>query len=243
MFGLGKHPLPDDFFQGACDVHCHLLPGVDDGFSSAEKSLQALKKLEERGVKKMILTPHFMKDYPLNNRQSITAEFETFKAEASGVCGIELHLAAEYMLDACFMEHYKQGLLTLDKKGSHVLCETSYMMCEHGVKEMLYEIMCSDYQPVIAHPERYEYANKDSYFRWKDKRYKFQLNLLSLAGVYGETARLKSHYLLKEGMYDYIGSDMHGLSNFRRFLPEIKLKTKEMDAIAQLLENNKTFFV
>ena len=184
-----------------------------------------------------------MKDYPLNNRQSITAEFETFKAEASEVCGIELHLAAEYMLDACFMEHYKQGLLTLDKKGSHVLCETSYMMCEHGVKEMLYEIMCSDYQPVIAHPERYEYANKDSYFRWKDKRYKFQLNLLSLAGVYGETARLKSHYLLKEGMYDYIGSDMHGLSNFRRFLPEIKLKTKEMDAIAQLLENNKTFFV
>lgn len=243
MFGLGKHRLPDDFFHGACDVHCHLLPGVDDGFSSAEKSLQALKKLEERGVKKMILTPHFMKDYPLNNRQSITAEFETFKAEASGVCGIELHLAAEYMLDACFMEHYKQGLLTLDKKGSHVLCETSYMMCEHGVKEMLYEIMCSDYQPVIAHPERYEYANKDSYFRWKDKRYKFQLNLLSLAGVYGETARLKSHYLLKEGMYDYIGSDMHGLSNFRRFLPEIKLKTKEMDAIAQLLENNKTFFV
>lgn len=243
MFGLGKHRLPDDFFHGACDVHCHLLPGVDDGFSSAEKSFQALKKLEERGVKKMILTPHFMKDYPLNNRQSITAEFETFKAEASGVCGIELHLAAEYMLDACFMEHYKQGLLTLDKKGSHVLCETSYMMCEHGVKEMLYEIMCSDYQPVIAHPERYEYANKDSYFRWKDKRYKFQLNLLSLAGVYGETARLKSHYLLKEGMYDYIGSDMHGLSNFRRFLPEIKLKTKEMDAIAQLLENNKTFFV
>ena len=243
MFGLGKHRLPDDFFHGACDVHCHLLPGVDDGFSSAEKSLQALKKLEERGVKKMILTPHFMKDYPLNNRQSITAEFETFKAEASEVCGIELHLAAEYMLDACFMEHYKQGLLTLDKKGSHVLCETSYMMCEHGVKEMLYEIMCSDYQPVIAHPERYEYANKDSYFRWKDKRYKFQLNLLSLAGVYGETARLKSHYLLKEGMYDYIGSDMHGLSNFRRFLPEIKLKTKEMDAIAQLLENNKTFFV
>ena len=243
MFGLGKHRLPDDFFHGACDVHCHLLPGVDDGFSSAEKSFQALKKLEERGVKKMILTPHFMKDYPLNNRQSITAEFETFKAEASEVCGIELHLAAEYMLDACFMEHYKQGLLTLDKKGSHVLCETSYMMCEHGVKEMLYEIMCSDYQPVIAHPERYEYANKDSYFRWKDKRYKFQLNLLSLAGVYGETARLKSHYLLKEGMYDYIGSDMHGLSNFRRFLPEIKLKTKEMDAIAQLLENNKTFFV
>ena len=242
MFGLGKHYLPDDFFRGACDVHCHLLPGVDDGFSSMEKSLQALKKLEERGVKKMILTPHFMKDYPLNNRQSITAEFETFKSQAAEVCSIELRLAAEYMLDACFMEHFKQGFLTLDEGGTHVLCETSYMRREHGVKEMVYEIMCSDYQPVIAHPARYEYANKDNYFRWKDKRYKFQMNLLSLAGVYGETARAKSFYLLKEGMYDYIGSDMHGLSNFKRFLPEIKLKTKEIDAIAQLLENNKTLF-
>ena len=81
MFGI-RYRLPEDIFKGATDVHCHLLPGVDDGFSSTEKSLQALKKLEERGVKNMILTPHFMKDYPLNNRESITAEFESFIKEA-----------------------------------------------------------------------------------------------------------------------------------------------------------------
>ena len=190
----------------------------------------------------MILTPHFMKDYPLNNRQSIKAEFETFKAQAAEVCNIELRLAAEYMLDACFMDHFKQGFLTLDKGGTHVLCETSYMMYEHGITEMIYEVMCSDLQPVIAHPERYEYANKDNYFRWKDKNYKFQLNLLSLAGAYGDPAFAKSHYLLQEGFYDYVGSDMHGLSNFKRFLPEIRLKTKEMDELQRLLENNKTLF-
>ena len=83
MFGFRKkYSLPEDFFQGAHDIHCHLLPGVDDGFSSAEKSLYALKKLEERGVKKMILTPHFMNNYPENNRKNISAEFEVFKAEA-----------------------------------------------------------------------------------------------------------------------------------------------------------------
>lgn len=242
MFSFLRHHLPDDFFRGVCDVHCHLLPGVDDGFATAEKSLQALKKLEERGVERMILTPHFMKDYPLNNRQSIMAEFETFKAQAAEVCNIELRLAAEYMLDACFMDHFKQGFLTLDKGGTHVLCETSYMMYEHGITEMIYEVMCSDLQPVIAHPERYEYANKDNYFRWKDKNYKFQLNLLSLAGAYGDPAFAKSHYLLQEGFYDYVGSDMHGLNNFKRFLPEIRLKTKEMDELQRLLENNKTLF-
>jgi tyrosine-protein phosphatase YwqE len=242
MFSFLKHKLPDDFFRGACDVHCHLLPGVDDGFATAEKSLHALKRLEQRGVAKMILTPHFMKDYPLNDRQSIMAEFEAFKVQVAETCNIELRLAAEYMLDARFMEHFKQGFLTLDKAGTHVLCETSYMMYEHGITEMIYEIMCAEFQPVIAHPERYEYANKGNYFRWKDKNYKFQLNLLSLAGAYGGPAVAKAHFLLQEGLYDYIGSDMHGLSNFERFLPGLRLKAKEIDLLGQLLENNKTLF-
>jgi tyrosine-protein phosphatase YwqE len=239
MFGLGKHSLPEDFFRGACDVHCHLLPGVDDGFSTMEKSLHALKKLEERGIKKMVFTPHFMKDYSENHRGAIMAKFEAYKAEAAKVCGVELHLAAEYMLDACFMDHFKEGFLTLDKGGNHVLCETSYMMYEHGITEMIYEIMCAEFQPVIAHPERYEYANRDNYFRWKDKNYKFQLNLLSLAGAYGGNAVAKSQYLLKEGFYDYVGSDMHGLSNFERFLPEIRLNKKSIEQLERLIENNK----
>ena len=239
MFGFGKHSLPEDLFRGACDVHCHLLPGVDDGFATIEKSLHALKKLEARGIKKMVFTPHFMKDYPDNHRASISEKFEAYKAEAAKVCGIELHLAAEYMLDACFMDHFKEGFLTLDKGGNHVLCETSYMMYEHGITEMIYEIMCAEYQPVIAHPERYEYANRDNYFRWKDKSYKFQLNLLSLAGAYGGNAVAKSQYMLKEGLYDYVGSDMHGLSNFERFLPGIRLNKKCIEQLEQLIENNK----
>lgn len=240
MFGF-RNKLPDDFFRGAVDVHCHLLPGVDDGFSTTEKSLHALKKLGEHGVQKMILTPHFMKDYPDNNRENISAKFAVFKAEAAKVSKIELRLGAEYMLDACFMDHFKQGFLTLDNK-EQVLCETSYMMYEPGITEMLYDVMCEGIQPVIAHPERYEYAVKDNYLRWRDKRYKFQLNLLSLAGAYGEPAMAKAHYLLKEGMYDYVGSDMHGLGNFERFLPEIRLTNKEIERLEQLVENNKKLF-
>ena len=115
-------------------------------------------------------------------------------------------------------------------------------MYEPGISQMLYDVMCEELQPVIAHPERYEYAVRDNYFRWKDKDYKFQLNLLSLAGAYGKTAVAKSHYLLKEGMYDYVGSDMHNLSNFEHFLPNLKLKTKEIDELQRLMENNKKLF-
>ena len=241
MFDFLKHSLPEDFFQGACDVHCHLLPGVDDGFATAEKSLQALKKLEEHGVKKMILTPHFMRDYPLNNRESISSEFETFKAEAAQSCSIELRLGGEYMLDSEFMKRFQEGFLALDGE-SRVLCETSYLMHEHNCFDMLYDVMCEGVQPIIAHPERYEYAGKEDYFTWKDRNYLFQLNILSFAGVYGRNAMAKAHSLLKEGMYDFIGSDMHSLGNYERFLPEIRLKTKEIDGLLQLLDNNKTLF-
>ena len=241
MFEL-KHRLPEDFFQGACDVHCHLLPGVDDGFSTPEKSCQALKSLEERGMEKMILTPHFMKDYPENNRENIMAKFEAFKAEAKNHSKMELRLAAEYMLDDRFLDHFKQGFLTLDKAGTHVLCETSYMMYEHNVSEMLYEIMLDGFQPVIAHPERYEYASKGHYFKWRDKRYKFQLNLLSLGGAYGGPAAVKAHFLLKEGMYDYVGSDLHKWDTFVHFSSQIKLSRKDIDRVDQLFENNKQLF-
>ena len=65
------------------------------------------------------------------------------------------------------------------------------------------------------------------------------MNILSLAGAYGSNAVAKSQYLLKEGLYDYVGSDMHGLSNYERFLPEIRLSNKNIERLEQLIENNK----
>lgn len=242
MIGLFKTKLSPDFFQGACDVHCHLLPGVDDGFKTVEASVEALRLLEKHGMEKMLLTPHFMKEYAENNRESITAKFEAFKVEAEKACKIELRLAAEYMLDVGFRKHFKEGFLTLDKSGRHVLCETSYMMYEPDASEMLYEIMLEGYQPVIAHPERYVYASKKNYLNWKDKDYLFQLNLLSLAGAYGIEAVAKSHYMLKQGMYDFVGSDMHNVDSYRRFLHQIKLDKKEMEQLRRLFENNKKLF-
>ncbi len=242
MFSFFKHTLPSGFFQGACDMHCHILPGVDDGFQTTELAVEALQLLERQGVRKMILTPHFMKEYPGNVKASIIEKFKTFKTQVAESVHIELHLAAEHMLDARFLEHFKDGFLTLDEGGSHVLCETSYLMYERNNSEMLYEIMLAGYQPVIAHPERYHYASKGQYERWKEKGYLFQLNILSLAGAYGHSAMVKSHNMLNKGMYDFVGSDMHRIGNFLKFIPKMRLRTKEIEQLRQLLDNNAKLF-
>ena len=241
MFSLFAKNLPADFFQGCCDMHCHILPGVDDGCANVEDSLKALKHLEQIGFKKMRLTPHFMETYPENEKETIKVKFEAFKETLAGKCGIELHLAAEHMIDGGFLKHYERGFLTLDDDDL-VLCETSYLMPAPDMSNELFDIMQGGFQPVIAHPERYQYASKERYERWKDRNYMFQLNLLSLSGAYGGNVREKALDMLHKGMYDFVGTDLHKVGSFEKLVPLIKLKTKEVDALHRLYENNEKLF-
>lgn len=231
--------LPEGFFEGACDMHSHLLPGVDDGFPTVEKTLEGLALMERYGFKKLKMTPHFMKDYPQNTKPDIEEKFKAFCQDHGNNVGVELSLGGEYMLDSCFLDRCAEGFLTLDKERTLVLCETSYMMADPRMKEMIYEVMLKGYQPVMAHPERYNYASMPLYKRWKEKDYLFQLNLLSLAGAYGDPAKMKARDLLNEGMYDYVGSDLHRIENVDRMISDIRLSTKETDRLLQLFENNK----
>ena len=195
--------------------------------------------LKQLGFKKAKMTPHFMREYPENTRANIQAKYEAFLAEAGDNLPLELSLGGEYMLDSCFLDRFEEGFLTLDGQ-SLVLCETSYMMADPKLKDMLYQVMLKGYQPVIAHPERYNYASMALYKRWKEKDYLFQLNLLSLGGAYGETAQAKARQLLKDGMYDYVGTDLHRVANVERIIHEIRLPKKELDQLALLWERNQS---
>ncbi len=239
VFDLFKSSLPDGFLAGACDMHSHLLPGVDDGFKSFEDSMEGLAKLKAKGFVKAKMTPHFMKDYPENTRETIEQKYQDFLQKAGDDLPMELTLGGEYMLDSHFLNRFEEGFLTLDKMQSLVLCETSYMMMDPMAKDMLYKVMLKGYQPVIAHPERYMYATKPMYKRWKDREYLFQLNLFSLSGVYGKAAEEKARMMLKEGLYDYVGTDLHRVANLESKISSIKLSKKELDRLSVLLENNK----
>ena len=238
-FGFLRSSLPSGFFEGACDIHSHLLPGVDDGFSSVEKTMEGLALMNRVGYRKVKMTPHFMKDYAENTRANIEARYKAFLDAAGDSLPLELSLGGEYMLDSAFLDRCEEGFLTLDDKHTLVLCETSYMMADPNMREMLYEIMLKGYRPVIAHPERYNYASMPMYKRWKEKDYLLQLNLFSLSGAYSEHARDKARSLLREGMYDYVGTDLHRVTDADRFFQSIRLTAKERDRLTELFENNK----
>jgi tyrosine-protein phosphatase YwqE len=209
--------IDSGLFQGFTDCHSHILPGVDDGFGSLDRSLAALAYMEELGVEQIWLTPHIMEDIP-NTTEQLRSVFEELCRAYGG--GIKLHLAAEYMLDNLFMRRLEQGDL-LPMEGKMLLVETSYMQAPVHLYDTLGRIQAAGYFPLLAHPERYMYMQEPDYKKLKTQGVKLQLNLTSLAGAYGAAPKRKAEQLLAAGMYDASGTDIHSLSAFRRAI-EIK---------------------
>ena len=208
LFHHRKFPLS---LEGFADAHSHILPGVDDGVQSEEESLRILKYYEEAGVREVWLTPHIMEDYA-NTPEDLRTRFELLQEHYRAQGGtLPLYLAAEYMIDRPFADIFAAGNLLTHGAG-HLLVETSYFEPPIGFEQTLFGIMTAGYLPILAHPERYVYMDRDFYLRLKKRGILFQMNLGSLAGMYGRTALKKAEWMAKEGLYDLCGSDIHRYS-------------------------------
>jgi tyrosine-protein phosphatase YwqE len=191
------------------DVHSHILYGVDDGVQQLEESLQILEELEKLGFKKLWCTPHIMEDIP-NETKFLQERFLQLKQAYKGK--IQLHLAAEYMIDNVFSKRLSnKDLLPHGELKNHLLVETSYFNPPLNLEKTLQEIYSIGYYPLLAHPERYVYMEENDYIKLKSNGIKFQLNLLSLKGMYGKTAQKKAEWLLSKNYYDQVGSDIHSI--------------------------------
>ena len=202
--------------EGFRDCHCHLLPGVDDGVQKVEETMLILEEWERAGVKEVWLTPHIMEDIP-NKPSALKGKFETLKADYHGT--ITLHLAAEHMMDGPFTRRLDENdLLPFGEDESRLLVETSYYTPPMNMEAIIDRVKAKGYDPILAHPERYQYMDRRDYRHWKEKGVLLQLNVPSLVGAYGPDVQRKAEWLLKEQMYDYCGSDTHSITQVDYFL-------------------------
>ena len=207
-----KHSLiSSGLLQGKTDRHSHILFGVDDGVSSLEESLAVLSFQESAGITDVWCTPHIMEDTP-NTTACLRQRFAELQEAYQG--GIRLHLAAEYMLDNLFEERFKAGdLLTMED--NTVLVETSTWNPPPYLYDAFRDLQKAGYRPLFAHPERYRYLSEAGYASLYKMGIHFQLNIGSIVGYYGESAKQKALYILKRGWYSEIGSDCHRLSGIQ----------------------------
>ncbi len=235
MFKFKHRLLKSGILKGKTDIHCHVLPGVDDGSPDMPHSLDLLDYMEnDLGFRTAWLTPHVMQGNG-NTAAHLRPCFDQLVGRYTG--GMHLHLASEYMMDAGFDERLQTDALRLGKH--HLLVETSYMSGPNDLLDILLSVWHKDMKPLIAHPERYMYMSDDDYSQLKGLGYEFQLNLLSLSGYYGVRPRLVAENLLEQGYYDNVGTDLHHLDRFEDFLYDLKLTRRQLDAIEQLFDNNE----
>lgn len=205
-----------DFSLLNTDMHSHLLPGIDDGAEDIENSLELITGMRKLGYKKLITTPHVMWDMYKNTHEVIREKLTLVKeAVKNAGIDVEIHAAAEYFLDEHVEELLKNKEPLLTVSSNMVLTEFSMAFPSMNIKDILFEMEMQGYQPIIAHPERYVYLerNKDFYRELRDIGCLFQLNLLSMGGHYGRAVTELSHYLLKSGYYNLIGTDLHHLGH------------------------------
>ena len=221
--------------DGFCDCHCHLLPGVDDGVQEMDETMQILEVWASLGVKEVWLTPHIMEDIP-NEPVALRKRFETLTGT------IELHLAAEHMMDGLFLKRLEKGNVMPfnvnvndnqnQNENKKLLVETSYYTPPMNMGAIIERIKEKGYEPLLAHPERYQYMDDSDYKMWKQRGVLLQLNLPSLVGAYGPLVQRKAEWLLKEGMYDYSGTDTHSAVQMEMFLNSMISKKMVKRAIA-----------
>jgi protein-tyrosine phosphatase len=212
MFSIFKKKVypKTDLSPLGCDMHSHLLPDIDDGSPDVETSSILIQGLADLGYKKLITTPHIMWDVYKNNPQTIGSAYHELE-KGPEKPALPLDTAAEYYLDDYFdrLLDSKTPLLTL--KGKWVLVEFSFVTVPVNLKQTLFNLQISGYQPVLAHPERYLYFadNKKMYDELRDAGCFFQINLLSLNGYYGRGPQELAEYLIKKKYVDLLGTDLH----------------------------------
>lgn len=230
MFGLfhrRKSILESGLLKGAVDNHSHILFGLDDGVKTLENSLAILAFLEEQGVSEVWFTPHIMEDVP-NTTEAIRTRFGELKSSYQG--GLKLNLAAEYMVDTLFEERLSNRDLLLHGDDT-VLVETSSVAPPINLWEILEKMLKMGYRPLVAHPERYRYMDKSDYRRLHEMGCLLQMNLPSIVGFYGGSARERAMDLLDKGWYAMVGSDCH---RFRALQAQYGAQELKKDTIGKL---------
>lgn len=227
------------------DVHCHILPGVDDGAENLEESLEMAGIAADCGVTDLVATPHFQGDgqdaklLEMFYRRFRLLE-ETLKEER---IPLRLHLGAEILCTVDTIRLAQDRELPTISDTDYVLCEFFFDAPFDYMDEILEGIAEAGYLPVVAHPERYGAIQRDPrrVAHWFRKGYVIQVNKGSILGSFGSRVQEAARWLLEAGFVHVIASDAHSsrrrttdLSRLRSWL----LEHYSGEYVNMLLEEN-----
>lgn len=208
---FGGKSEPQQLFT-ATDIHCHIVPGVDDGSPDVNTSLELLERMASWGFRRIIATPHMTQDTFENTPDILDPALHDLQEGLAKRSDIKLTVerTAEHRIDDFFVAQLEKGLI-LPYPDNYILVENSWVQEPWNLDQFIFDLKIKGYKPIMAHPERFSYYqdHTERYNQLHGAGNLFQINLLSLAGYYGKSAKKAAEWLIEKGYADFVGTDLH----------------------------------
>lgn len=201
-----------------CDLHTHVLPGVDDGAPTMEYALEMLRNAAASDVAVLALTPH------CDGKQRLDLQDRFLKLQlAAKDIPVELVLGAEVRVTEHLPEYLEEGKLPTINGSRYLLTEFPPDTPAEAFCPMLQNILDLGYVPLVAHPERYEAVCEipQLVVSWLDMGCHLQLTGGSILGDYGKTVQRAAGFLLRNDLVACVASDAHGLHRRSNYLMDV----------------------
>lgn len=201
------------------DIHCHLLPGLDDGPSELSESLAMARAAAAAGVREVVCTPHQFDGRYDNPRPRILESLRAFrdavereKIPLALLPGAEVHLHPE------LLERLDRGeVMTYGDAGRAILLELPHDTVPEGTLDVVFELQVRKLKVVLAHPERNRgfLARPGRVNEFADRGVLLQITADSLAGRFGADVKRLAERIAAGGHESMIASDAHRASGRR----------------------------
>lgn len=213
------------------DLHCHLLPSIDDGAPSLDVALEMSRIQVDQGVETVACTPHILPGLYHNTGQDIVERVEKLRMElAAAQIPLTLVAGADNHVTANFVGQLDDGHLLSIGQSRYVLVEPPHHVAPVRLEDVFFDLLLADYTPVLTHPERLTWIETkyDLVTELADKGVWMQITSGSLLGRFGKRAKYWAERMICEGRAHILASDAH---NCKRRPPDLGRGARAAEAL------------
>lgn len=200
--------------QGYYDIHCHILPGLDDGAANMDTAIKMLRQEYEDGVRTIYATPHYRTGMFEPSKNKVLVQYKLIKEQAEKIGeGIRILPGCEFHVSMDMIPMLEAGIGTTMGDSRCVLTEFSESHSYNFIRERCYALKSHAFQPIIAHAERYPALNKDPEIvaSLVEMGVYIQINAESILGKNGFFTKRFCRKIMEWDLLHFIGSDAHDM--------------------------------
>ncbi|MED4694890.1 tyrosine-protein phosphatase [Peribacillus frigoritolerans] len=198
------------------DLHCHILPGVDDGSPDMQESMAMAKKAVETGITHLFATPHHLNERYVNVKDNIIDYvFELNERLQQENIPLSVHPGQELRIHReIFVSLEKGEVLTLGNTDKYLLLELPSGHVPTYTQELIYELLLKGITPIIVHPERNKelIENHNLLFKLVQEGALTQLTSGSIIGLFGKNVKSFSKKIIEHNLSHFIATDAHNIA-------------------------------